>query len=121
MKKLAPKFPCACCGYLTLSDRPGSYEICHVCFWEDDDVQLLDPWYEGGANKTSLKQAQENFCKFGVSDQRFKENIEGVLAEDVRDASWRPVTESDRKLVTTPAILAKERPDGSWPWYYWRR
>jgi hypothetical protein len=26
---------CPCCGYLTLMERAG-YEICDVCWWEDD-------------------------------------------------------------------------------------
>lgn len=120
MKGPGIKFPCACCGYLTFSET-GIYEICHVCFWEDDPVQLLDPWCVGGANKVSLKQAQENFSRFGVSEQRFKQNVKAVLVEDVKDKSWRPVTDADRKFVTTPATLAKEKPDGNWPWYYWRR
>ncbi|MFF1900798.1 CPCC family cysteine-rich protein [Streptomyces sp. NPDC058206] len=36
-------FPCVCCGHLTLGEPPGSYEICSVCFWEDDRVQLRWP------------------------------------------------------------------------------
>src|SRR5215813_6679922 len=120
MKTSKAKFPCACCGYLTLTDAPGSYEICHVCFWEDDPVQLLDPWYEGGANKVSLQQAQENFSRFGVSERRFKNDVKGVLAGDVRDRSWRPVTEADRKHVITPAALAEGKTNENWPWYYWR-
>ena len=30
-------FPCPCCGYKTLSESAsGTYEICEICFWEDD-------------------------------------------------------------------------------------
>jgi len=88
-----------------------------VCFWEDDPVQLLDPWYVGGTNKVSLQQAQENFSRFGVSEQRFAKDVKGVLAGDMRDPRWRPVSEADRKYVTTPATLAKEKSNGDWPWY----
>jgi hypothetical protein len=28
-------YPCPCCGFVTLSER-SVYEICPVCFWEDD-------------------------------------------------------------------------------------
>ena len=121
MKASGTKFPCPCCGYLTFSGSPGSYDICHVCFWEDDPVQLLDPWYVGGANKVSLQQAQENYSRCGVSEEKFKDNVEGVLPDDVRDKSWRPVAEVDRKHVTTPAALDKQIPEGNWPWYYWER
>jgi len=69
---------CPCCGYLTLADsRPGSFEICPVCFWEDDLVQFNDPKYEGGANRVSLLQAQENFASFRAS--------EGSALKHVRD------------------------------------
>ena len=29
------KYKCLCCGYRTLDTR-GEYDICPVCFWEDD-------------------------------------------------------------------------------------
>jgi Cysteine-rich CPCC len=34
-----------------LDGPPGSYEICPVCFWDDDLVQLRWPTYAGGANQ----------------------------------------------------------------------
>lgn len=64
------KYPCPCCGYGTLSEEPpGTFEICPVCYWEDDNVQYDDPNYEGGANGISLHKARENFKKFGAIDQ----------------------------------------------------
>ncbi len=51
----ATKFPCPCCGYLTLSEAErGSYEICPVCLWEDDASQFEDPDSDTGANSVSL-------------------------------------------------------------------
>ncbi len=70
------KYECPCCGYLTLDEQPpGTYEICPVCFWEDDPVQFEDPKYEGGANRISLNQARINFRLFGAID---KESIKYV-------------------------------------------
>ncbi len=61
-------FKCPCCSNFTLGEEPpGTFEICPVCRWEDDNVQFNDPCFEGGANKVSLKQARENFLKFGAS------------------------------------------------------
>ena len=38
------KFTCPCCGYKTFNEKPnGTYEICEVCFWEDDPLQLENP------------------------------------------------------------------------------
>ncbi len=63
------KFACPCCGYLTLDEEPpGTFEICPVCEWEDDNVQHNDPNYRGGANTVSLREARENFQRFGASD-----------------------------------------------------
>ena len=41
---MATRFPCPCCGYLTMGEPPpGSLVICPVCGWEDDAVQYDDP------------------------------------------------------------------------------
>ncbi|HSI71584.1 MAG TPA: CPCC family cysteine-rich protein [Fimbriimonas sp.] len=62
-------YPCPCCGNRTLSEQPpGTYEICGVCFWEDDPVQFADPELAGGANEVSLNKAKENYLEFRVSD-----------------------------------------------------
>lgn len=56
------KYTCPCCGYKTLEEEPpGTFDICSICFWEDDNVQFDDPDYEGGVNEESLKQHQKAF------------------------------------------------------------
>lgn len=62
------KYRCPCCGYYTLEDDPGHFDICPVCFWEDDGIQSDNPDYGGGANVISLNQARENYKKFGACD-----------------------------------------------------
>jgi hypothetical protein len=53
---------CPCCGELTLAEAPtGTYEICAVCGWEDDNVQFRDPDSTGGANELSLNQARARY------------------------------------------------------------
>ena len=77
------RFNCPCCGFRTLTEKPpGTYEICPVCYWEDDNVQFADPNFEGGANEFSLNQAKDNFLKFGVSDQHFKDRVRLPTAEE---------------------------------------
>lgn len=44
-----------------LNHTPGTYVICPICNWEDDEVQFYDPTYAGGANKLCLKEAQEKY------------------------------------------------------------
>jgi hypothetical protein len=35
------RFRCPCCGFRTLNER-GGYDICPVCFWEDDGQDDAD-------------------------------------------------------------------------------
>lgn len=74
------RFACPCCGFLTLPERPpGTFEICPVCRWEDDNVQFANPEYSGGANRISLAQCRRNFAAFGAK------------SEDCRDAVREPL------------------------------
>ena len=67
---MARKYKCPCCGYYTLPERAdGTYEICPVCFWEDDGLQLLNPNFVGGANRVSLNQGRKNFIDFGACEK----------------------------------------------------
>jgi hypothetical protein len=70
------KHPCTCCGYWTLPEKAGNtFQVCPVCYWEDDGVQLNDPAYAGGANQVSLAQAKENYASFGAIEARFQEYV----------------------------------------------
>ena len=83
-------FACPCCGYKTFRHEPdGSYDICTVCFWEDDPVQLIDPDYEGGANRVSLRQAQKNFQKFGTCEEDMVKNVQPPGKDEARDENWK--------------------------------
>jgi hypothetical protein len=83
-------FPCPCCGYKTFGQEPdGSYEICPVCFWEDDPVQLADPDYAGGANSVSLRQAQRNFAVFGACEETMVRHVRKPTPEEARDQNWK--------------------------------
>jgi hypothetical protein len=69
-------WPCPCCGSLTLDEEPpGTFGICPVCFWEDDDVQFRDPDHSGGANRVSLSEARRNFKSIRASEEAFVENV----------------------------------------------
>ena len=70
------RYKCKCCGYFTMKDEPldpakhpGTFEICPVCFWEDDSLQFLNPDYSGGANAVSLREAKQNFKKFRAAEK----------------------------------------------------
>lgn len=85
------KYTCACCGYKTLDEEPpGTYEICAICFWEDDAVQFEDPDYAGGANRLSLKAAQKNYQHFGACDKASIGHVRKRNANDEKDVHWQP-------------------------------
>ena len=78
-----PKYRCPCCGYYTLSERAGgTFEICPVCYWEDDRIQLEHPDLAGGANSVSLQEARENFRLFGVSREDLKPYVRPPRKEE---------------------------------------
>lgn len=64
---------CQCCGYNTIESF-ADYDICPVCFWEDDGT-TTDAKYSS-ANKMTLKLAKRNFLRFGASSERRKEFID---------------------------------------------
>lgn len=64
-----PRVQCPCCDYITLAER-GSYQICPVCFWEDDgqDIDELDA--ASGPNRgMTLRHGRQNFAVFGACEQ----------------------------------------------------
>lgn len=78
------KYPCPCCSYLTLSEEPpGTFEICPVCYWEDDDVQVNNPDLPGGANEVSLNKARENYLECKASTPDFVTNVRPPLPEEI--------------------------------------
>ena len=92
-------FPCPCCGYEVFSEPPGSYEICPICYWEDDIVQLAFPEMAGGANCCSLIEGQANFAQYCACDRRFKENVRVPLPSELRQPMWRMLdAQRDRYL-----------------------
>ncbi|WP_053373213.1 CPCC family cysteine-rich protein [Paenibacillus sp. FJAT-27812] len=85
------KYTCPCCGYKTLDEEPpGTYDICDICFWEDDGVQFVNPDYEGGANVPSLRQAQKNFIKFGAKELRKIKYARKPFNDEI-DPEWKPL------------------------------
>src|SRR5258706_569175 len=85
------KHPCACCGYLIFDGPAGSDDICAICFWEDDIVQLAFPDLAGGANKCSLIDGQIAYAKYGACEERLISRVRPPHADDGREPAWRPL------------------------------
>jgi hypothetical protein len=81
------RWACPCCHFLTLHER-GGFDICQVCFWEDDGQDDQDAAVvRGGPNGAlSLERARQNFAAYGACDERFKTNVRAPLPEERGDA-----------------------------------
>jgi hypothetical protein len=107
MPQRRPSLPCPSCGFITLDQGYGSYDICPVCGWEDDGVQLANPTSEGGANKDSLATHQQRALQLALANR-------DVFRGFRRDRRWRPLTPAEiryfddlkvRSHWHTPAVL----------------
>lgn len=86
-------YTCPCCGHEVFDSSPGSFDICPICFWEDDGVQLYYPLQRGGANHCSLAEAQINFVQFGACKRDIVKHTRATAAADRRDPLWFPLWE----------------------------
>jgi len=84
------KYTCPCCGYKTLENE-HEYDICPICFWEDDPLQY-DEIDLSGANHVSLRQAQKNYSKFGACQKDMLKHVRKPNENDVKDSSWEPIS-----------------------------
>lgn len=74
---------CPCCGYRTLvPGRPGSYEVCPVCYWLDDLVGFYHPDAESDYNHVSLREARVNFRACGACTPAVADRTRDPLGED---------------------------------------
>jgi hypothetical protein len=91
-------FACPCCGYLTLGER-GGFEICAVCFWEDDGQDEHDAGIvRGGPNgRLSLSDARRNFERVGACEEQHVHNVRSPRRREVPgDGSGRALPEAAR-------------------------
>ena len=77
-------YRCPCCHFRTLYGRAG-YEICPVCYWEDDgqDDHDADEVRGGPNGKRSLTEARNNFKTLGASDHLFIKSVRKPLEDEL--------------------------------------
>jgi len=52
---------CPVCSEYSFEET-NDFDVCDVCGWENDSVQLLDADYRGGANRISLNEARTRWA-----------------------------------------------------------
>ena len=80
------RYRCPCCRFLTLDER-GGYEICPVCFWEDDGQDDQDAARVRGApnGSLSLEQGRANFAAFGACEEKSKKHVRPPTPDEIDD------------------------------------
>ena len=88
-KNKSNEVPCPSCGFYSIGESIfGSFNICDICGWEDDNVQLANPSSSGGANKISLIESQ--IIILNKIPLEIKE-YNGIK----RDRKWRPLNKQE--------------------------
>ena len=67
---------CLCCGYKTLS-TPGAFELCQVCWWQDDGQDDSDADVVRGTvnGMLSLSEARRNFSLCAAAHPKFVSHV----------------------------------------------
>ena len=67
---------CPCCGCKTISKR-FAFEICEVCYWEDDgqDDGDADECRGGPNGSLSLREARANYLRVGACEESMIANV----------------------------------------------
>ncbi|WP_324340148.1 CPCC family cysteine-rich protein [Ruminococcus sp.] len=123
------KYRCLCCGYRTLDTR-GGFDICPICFWEDEPYILYDKKneqghitsvyyyndcenddYDGsdiidipsGANRLlTLRQGRRNFREFGACHGELKEYVRFPRSSEMK--KWR----KENRIVDGELVFLSE-------------
>jgi hypothetical protein len=102
-----PAHTCPCCGYLTLEER-GSYEICPVCWWEDDgqdDPRADEVW--GGPNGVfSLADGRRNTERYGIMWPPGSHRMCAALSAEPVKKLRQQMSASFDEMRTGPALAA---------------
>lgn len=106
MFKKRKKVQCLCCGCLTLDERSG-FDICPVCYWEDDGFLVLskdDIYMMASDNETydsvtkellnfpssanhglTLSEGRKNYRKFGACEENMIEFVRKPRKRELPD------------------------------------
>ena len=88
------EFACPVCGHYTIFER-YDWEICPVCFWEDDVLDEPGKDNESPANgHLKLSEAQANYILFGCVRLENKKDIRLARPDEAKDPDWQPLPQA---------------------------
>lgn len=115
------RFPCPCCGYAIHTRPPGSYDLCPICFWEDDGLQLeFASTLAGGANEPTLLQAQLNYTECGSCEAGAAKHVRVPTRADHLDPDWRCIDPDRDAFPDWNEADPRRAPALDLRLYYWR-
>lgn len=79
------KYACPCCRHFTLDGR-ANYDICPVCYWEDDgqdDHDADEHHYFSPNHGFSLTEARQNYRDFGASERLMLRHVRLPHADEI--------------------------------------
>lgn len=73
------KYQCPCCKSFTLGEI-AKYDICPVCFWEDDGTTGEHGF---SPNSVDLAQARLNYKEYGACDEHSQQVVRRAKREEL--------------------------------------
>ena len=101
-------YTCPCCGYKVYSKPPEDDQICGICYWQNDIVDLVYALKPNGPNHVSLLEAQKNFQKIGACEKRFIQYVKLPSKEEIKDPEWRPIDLAKDKFSLLGELTLEE-------------
>lgn len=88
---MSSRYTCPCCGHQTLTEGPGAYDLCPVCYWEDDGCHEDDAASLEGPNGITLAEGQRRYRRHGTSALHCLPHVRPPREDELLDPAWRPL------------------------------
>lgn len=103
------RYQCACCEKKTIFGYLIHYynEPCPVCYWQNNIIQNNDPNKEG-INQVTLKEAQENYQKFGAIKEEYVSLVRKATEKEIIKPNVDQILKLLRLTLVQEGFIRKE-------------
>jgi RNAse (barnase) inhibitor barstar len=103
-----PLTQCDCCDYYSIP-LGNDFEICTICFWEQDTFGIEQPDTSSGANHgLTLRQGRRNFKEFNACAKQFIKNVVSDHERQEYELSVRSLGELNVFTIDCARIESEE-------------